>query len=61
MLYKAVWPVDNRDFVNVTGKVRESENKLYIVTTACSFPCAEVKGVVRAEVYVGGYIIEKID
>lgn len=61
MLYKEVWPVESRDFVNIGGKLRESENKMYIATAACNFPCAEVKGIVRGEVYVGGYIIEKID
>lgn len=40
MLYKGIWPVDNRDFVNVGGKLRESDNKIYIATAACNFPHA---------------------
>lgn len=60
MQYKGIWPVDNREFINVSGKLRENENKMYIATAACEFPHPESKGVVRGEVFVGGYIIEKI-
>jgi hypothetical protein len=59
MQYKGIWPVDNRDFVNVSGKERIGD-KMYIATNACDFPYPEAKGVVRGEVFVGGYIIEKI-
>ena len=57
MLYKGIWPVSNRDFVNVARKLRVDENKMYIGTTACKYPHPEVPKVVRAEVYIGAYII----
>lgn len=59
--YKGIWPVSNRDFVSVGIKIRESETKMYIGTKACNYPHPEVKGVVRGEIFIGGYIIEKID
>ena len=61
MQYKGIWPVSNRDFVNVSVKHRESQSKIYIGTKACGFPHPDVKDVVRGEVYIGGYIIEKVD
>lgn len=62
MQYKGVWPVvSNRDFVNVSKKIIESDSKIYIGTKACSYPYPEQKGVVRGEVLIGGYIMEKID
>lgn len=60
MQYKGIWPVDNRDFVNVSAKEWEGDT-FYIATAACNFPHPEVKSVVRGEVFVGGYIIQKID
>ena len=59
--YKGIWPVANRDFVNVGIAVRESDTKIYIGTKACNYPHPEVNKVVRGEVYIGGYIIEKVD
>jgi hypothetical protein len=59
MKYKGIWPVDDREFVNVATK-EKSDNKIYIATCACQFPYPESKGVVRGEVNVGGYIIEKV-
>lgn len=60
MQYKGIWPVDNREFINVSGKERTGD-KMYIATTACPYPYPASKGVVRGEVFVGGYIIEKIN
>lgn len=60
MQYKGIWPVDNREFVSVSAKERNGD-KIYIATTACPFEVPASKGVVRGEVFVGGYIIEKID
>lgn len=34
---------------------------MYIGTKACDYPHPEVNKVVRGEVYIGGYIIEKVD
>jgi hypothetical protein len=61
MQYKGIWPVSGRDFVNVAQIFRVSDSKVYIGTKACDFPYANVKGYVRGEVLIGGYIIEKID
>ena len=59
--YKGIWPVANRDFVSVGIIVRESDKKIYIGTKGCNYPHPEVNKVVRGEVYIGGYIIEKVD
>ncbi len=37
MEYKGIWPVDNREFVNVSAK-EVGEDKIYISTIACDFP-----------------------
>lgn len=58
--YKGIWPVDNREFICVSGK-EITPSKIYIATTAVAYPYPESKGVVRGEVFVGGYIIEKIN
>lgn len=58
--YKAVWPVSNRDFVSVSHLFRVN-GKVYLGTKSVNYPYPEVKGVVRAEIFIGGYIIEKID
>ncbi len=59
MKYKGIWPVDDREFVSVATKEYNAD-KIYIATCACQFPYPASKGTVRGEVYVGGYIIEKI-
>ena len=59
--YKGIWPVANRDFVNVVTRLKESDSKFFMGVKACNYPHPEVKGVVRAEVYIGGYIMEKVD
>lgn len=60
MEYKGTWPVSNRDFVVVSVRHREGDN-FYIATKSCSYPYAEKNGVVRAQLYTGGYILEKIN
>jgi hypothetical protein len=60
MQYKGIWPVDNREFINVSAK-EKTESKIYIATCGCPLDYPASKGVVRGEVFVGGYIIEKID
>lgn len=37
------------------------DNKYYHAAVSCDYPFPEVKGVVRGECFVGGYIAEKID
>jgi len=55
--YKGQWPVSDRDFVSVIGVEKESDKKIYIATTSCSYPYPEQNKVVRGEIIVGGYII----
>ena len=47
MQYRGLWPVANRDFVNIAVPFKESEDKIYIGTKACDYPYPEQKGVVR--------------
>jgi len=42
------------------NKVTEGD-KVYMGSKSCSFPHPEVKGIVRGELNIGGYIVEKID
>lgn len=60
MEMKAPWPVSNRDFVIVSRR-RIEENVAYIATKSCNYPKPEVNKVVRAELFIGGYILERID
>ena len=60
MQFQGIWPVANRDFVNLAVPYQENEDKIYIGTKACNYPYPEQKGVVRAEVFIGAYIIERI-
>lgn len=57
---KAVWPVANRDFVVVSARSDEGD-VTFMGTKSCSYPHPEVNKVVRGELFVGGYILEKID
>jgi hypothetical protein len=59
--YKGIWPVANRDFVSVGIEHKESPEKIYIGTKECNYPYPETKGVVRGKIYIGGYILEKVD
>lgn len=60
MEYTAIWPVANRDFVSI--KISESNDDVcYIASRVCSYPCEEVKGIVRGTMHIGGYILKKID
>ena len=60
MEYKAVWPVSNRDFVCVSNRNQVGDT-YYIATQSCDFPYPEKKGVVRAYLHVGGYILKKVN
>ena len=51
-----MWPVAQRDVVLMVNK-EISEDKVFIASKSCDFPCKEEKGTVRAEVHIGGYII----
>ena len=38
MQYKGIWPVWNRDFVNLAVPFKESEEKIYIGTKVTDYP-----------------------
>lgn len=38
MQYKGVWPVANRDFVNIATAHKASEEKIYIGTKMFNYP-----------------------
>lgn len=59
--FKAPWPVSHRDFALVSYRVKEGDSKMYLGSKSCNYPHPEVQGVVRAEAFIGGYILEKID
>ena len=61
MRYSATWPAAHRDFVSVAYKHMEGNEKAYIGTKACNWPCPEEKKVVRGQIMIGGYVLEKID
>ncbi len=61
MRYSAPWPVSHRDFVSVTYQTAESKDKVYLGSKSCNYPCPEEKKVVRGEILIGGYILERID
>jgi hypothetical protein len=61
MRYSAPWPVSHRDFVSVAYQHLEGDTKAYIGSKSCSWPCPEEKKVVRGEIIIGGYVLEKID
>lgn len=61
MRYSAPWPVSHRDFVSVAYKHLEGNEKAYIGSKSCNWPCSEEKKVVRGEISVGGYVLERID
>lgn len=58
--FKGIGPISDRDFVLVERYIW-TENKFYVVSSSCNYPVPEVKGVVRADAIIGGYVGEKID
>lgn len=60
MRYAGIWPVEDRDLVNVAMK-EEGANICYIANKGCSFPYPKVDKVTRAFCHIGGYILKKID
>ena len=56
MEHKGMWPVAGRDFVIVSIRKQDGDT-FYIATRSCSYPKPDVDKLVRAELFVGGYII----
>lgn len=61
MEYDGIWPVAKRDFVALSIIKRQGDNLCFIASKSCNYPIPEVKDVVRGELYMGGYIIQKLD
>lgn len=57
--FKAVWPVSNRDFVMLNRKFVDG-NKTYYVNRSVNYNVPEVNGVVRAEIMIGSFCVEKL-
>lgn len=58
--YKGIWPVAARDLVMLV--IQEiAEDKIFIASKSCNFPYPEQKGIVRAQLFIGGYVLEKIN
>ena len=60
MRYAGIWPVEDRDLVNVATK-EEGPNVCYIANKACDYVIPKVDKVTRAVCHIGGYILKKID
>lgn len=60
MLYAGIWPVEDRDLVNVALK-EKGEDVCYIATQACNFPYPKQNKVTRALCHIGGWVLKKID
>lgn len=58
--FKGIGPISDRDFILVERYIW-TENKFYVVSSSCNYPYPEVKGVVRGDAIIGGYVAEKID
>lgn len=62
MRFKGIWPVVDRDFVSIAHAERINEDKVYVGTKSIDyFPCPEVGGVVRGEILIGAYVLERVD
>lgn len=60
MKYAGIWPVEDRDLVNVAKK-EEGADVCYIATQACDYPYPKQNKVTRAICHIGGWILKKID
>lgn len=54
------WPVSNRDFVVACARRREGHT-FFVTMESIDYPRADVEGLVRGSLYIGGYIVEAID
>lgn len=60
--YKAIWPTSSRDFCAVTIVHSLSDTEKVIVATSAVHPkCPPVKGAVRGELIVGGFLLKALD
>jgi len=60
MRYAGIWPVEDRDLVNIGIKLKGDEECL-IATQHCDYPRPLEKKVTRAKCFIGGWVLKKID
>lgn len=58
--FKGILPCSDRDFI-IVERYHWTDNKFYVISSSCNNPFPEVKGVVRGEVIIAGYLAEKIN
>jgi hypothetical protein len=58
--FKGIGPISDRDFILVERFLWEG-NRYYVASSSFKYPHPEVKGVVRADCIIGGYVAEKVD
>jgi hypothetical protein len=60
MKYQGMWPVEDRDLVNIG--IKEMGDKIcWIATQACQFPYPKQNKVTRATCFIGGWILKEVD
>ena len=59
--YAGMWPVAGRDFITISTVEKAGDGKLYIATSSCNYPYPGQPKLVRAQIHVGGFILEKIN
>jgi hypothetical protein len=60
MRYAGIWPVEDRDFVNVT-RFEKGDDVCWIASQSCNYPYPKQDKVTRANCHIGGWILKKID
>ena len=60
MRYKGIWPVQDRDFVNVSV-IQLAKDITYIASMGSQYPYGQGEKATRAKVIIAGYILKRID
>ena len=60
MRYKGIWPVQDRDFVNVSV-IQVAKDITYIASMGSQYPYGQGEKATRAKVIIAGYILKRID
>jgi hypothetical protein len=60
MRYGATWPVEDRDFVNLTYFL-EGEEICWIASSVYDYPYPKQEKVTRGICHIGGWILKKVD
>ena len=60
MTYHGIWPVEDRDLINVATK-EEGEEICWIANKVCSYQHPNQNKTTRATCFIGGFILQKLD